>query len=45
MAKKIGCLEHNGKYLIVKEDGSAEVLKSEKKFNKYLIKNNCKVAK
>ncbi len=42
---KISYIEKKGKYLIMKEDGSSELLDSEEKFNKYLTKNKCTIIK
>lgn len=43
MTNKVSYLESNGQYLIMKEDGSSLVLKSEKEFNEYLTTNKCDV--
>ena len=41
MQNKISYFESNGKYLIMKEDGSSDLLDSKTEFNKYLTDNKC----
>lgn len=43
MANKISYFESNGKYLVMKEDGSSELLNSTTEFNEYLTKNKCEI--
>lgn len=43
MANKISYLESNGKYLIMKEDGTSETVNSKEEFNEYLTKNKCEI--
>jgi len=45
MNQKISYLELNGKFFIMKEDGTSETLDSKEKFNKYLTKNKCEIVK
>ena len=39
MTKEVSYVENNGEYLIMKDDGSTELLKNKKEFDKY-VKDN-----
>lgn len=43
MKEKVGCIKKNGKYLIVREDGSSKLITSKEGLNKYLTDNNCEI--
>lgn len=40
---KISYLEKNGTYLVIKEDGTSELLKTKKEFDEYVTENKCEV--
>lgn len=40
MPKEITYLKRKGKYLVVKDDGTSEILNSEKELDKYIKDNN-----
>ena len=45
MAGDISYIEKNGKYLIFKEDGTSELLKTKKEFDKHVKTNKLKIVK
>ena len=40
---KVSYLRRNGRYLVVKEDGTSEILNSKEEFDRYIKENNYEV--
>lgn len=45
MPVKVSYMKRGEKYLIVKEDGTSELLESKKAFEKYIKDNDCVIIK